>query len=142
MADTLTLHQAVLDRLRAAAPALAVYDSTVPDNLPSDGSGAVYPYVVVWDSPGSFPASDAESLGSTDDDRDGVLWTCRATVAAGRVDWLRSATRAARGALLGFRISRLASRLSDEGTDPVVAKDPDVTPVRYYVPLVFTMRAP
>lgn len=141
MADAVELHAAVVARLRDQVPAVTVYDGDVPKNLPADANGRVYPYVVVWDSPGSFPATEAATLGSVD--YAALEWECRATVAAGDLAWLRSAAARVRKALLGYRPgSRLSGTLSDEDTVPVTQKELDTTPARYYVPLLFTLGAP
>lgn len=142
MAESGALHTAVLDRLADHASDVTVYDGVVASSPPSDSSGRVFPYAVVWRGPGTYPGIEAETLAASDRDREALRWVCRVTVAAGKPSWLGDAVSMVRTALLGYRPSRLSGRLSDEGTEPVMNTDRDITPVRYYVPLVFEMMAP
>lgn len=127
------LHTDTLERLRGLQ-SLTVYDSTVPDNLPADTDGRVYPYAVLWPVPGNTPDT-ARNLEH--DPAGGLTWDARVTVAAGTPTWTLQALPLVRARLEGWRITPL-SILSELDTGGVtVTEDRDTTPHRWYVPLTF-----
>lgn len=133
------LHRATLVLLQATN--VTVYSGAVPDGPPSDSSGKVYPYAVLWGSPGSHPDWEASSL--CDEDDGALAWEARVTVAAGEPTWALEAAINVRQALSRARpLPRSGLLREPEGSAPQVQKDPDAKPVRWFVPLVFvTMSA-
>jgi len=134
-----TLHALVLDRL-AGLPTVAVYDSEVgrlPDGgrqkPKTDADGRVYPYAVLWPSPGWVPGAGRD----LEHDAGGSLvWDARVTVASGSPTWTLNAVPLVRARLDNWPIlagNRLAAL---EGTTDV-APDRDTSPPRWFVPLTF-----
>jgi len=111
-----------------------VYDADVPDKPPADARGRVYPYVVLWPpSPGGNPFDPALA-----EDSGGLTWTMQVTVAAGDVTWCMQTVTKVRDVLTGVQLAAGASRLTDgTPTSRTVMRDPDVTPHRWFVPLIF-----
>ncbi len=134
MANPADLHAALLDRL-AAIPNVTVYDADVPEAPPADpDDGRVYPYAVAWGS-GGFTPDQARALDG--DAYGGLDWTARVTVAAGDPGWCLQAVHRVRAVLDGHVLTATAGPLIEEPGDPGLLRDPDTTPVRWYVPLVF-----
>ena len=126
------LHTALVTRLRGVlAGRVTVYDGDVPAAPPADGSGRVYPYCVVWPSPGGTPSETAvhDTSGALD-------WYAQITVAAGDPTWCMQAVTVVRGATFTGPLVEGDGPLVDETPRSVtVTRDPDVTPRRWFVPL-------
>lgn len=133
MGDPAVLHDALVEHLRTLT-SVSVFDGTVPDALPADAAGRVYPYVVAWGAPGWV----AEELRRLDGDAHGALeWRAPLTVAAGTTTWCLRAVHLIRTALEGHHLTPGAGPLREvEGTPPV-GTDRDASPPRLYVPLTF-----
>lgn len=128
------LHTATLAILEAI-PHMTVLDSEVPDDLPKDAAGRVYPYTVLWPSAGYRPNEIADDLAGTPD---GTLeWPVQVTVASGDVMWTLGAVRVVRAALAGAWLTPRTGRLREDPAAPSVTRDPDTTPARWFVPLLF-----
>lgn len=131
MTTAAELHAAVWAALDALTTVTA-YDGDVPTKPPADTSGRVYPYAVLWPSPGGSPAESA-AAGNT-----GLDWTCQVTVAAGTTAWLLKAVDVVRAAVVGLVVSDGDGPITDETPRSMtVQRDEDVTPPRMFVPLLF-----
>lgn len=128
------LHTATLALLRAI-PNMTVFDGDVPTTLPRDGAGRVYPYTVLWPSAGFRPNDIADDLAGTPDET--LEWPVQVTVASGDVMWTLGAVRVVRAALAGAWLTPRTGRLREEPAAPSITRDTDVTPARFYVPLLF-----
>lgn len=130
------LHAVTL-ALLAAIPTVTGYDADVPSTPPAETTtGRVYPYAVLWPSPGGEgPEPSVADLAGLD-------WTCQVTVAAGDVGWCLQAVGLVRTAL-DRAVLAPGVVLRDE-TSPLqkVRRDPDVSPPRWYVPLEFRALTP
>lgn len=135
MADPADLHAAVLARLRAIT-SLSVHDADVPKNLPAEpNTGRVYPYLVLWPTAGHTP-DDARTLGGVDGTE--LTWPFQVTAAGGTVTWALQAAALARGQLEDwFPPFPGAGQVHEDQTAPFIGKDEDVTPARFFVPLLF-----
>ena len=133
MAEPYALHNAALALLQDI-PHVTVYDGEVSDKPPADSNGRVYPYVVLWASPGFRPV-DSRSLeaGTTSD----LRWRANVTVAAGVAGWVLQAASAVRGALDGQVLVPFSSPLEEDGTAFNVLEDRDVLPHRMFLPMSF-----
>lgn len=131
------LHAAVLAALDAL-PTVAAYDGAVPVALThpahADSTGRVYPYAVVWPSPGG--EHDERGLCGP---LTGMRWTVQVTVAAGTPTWCLQAVTVVRAALVGLQlVDATVSPLVDETPrSRLVTRDDDTTPPRWFVPLQF-----
>lgn len=143
MTSPADLHTALVSRLRSAlAGRVTVYDGDVPglkpDGTPNDppqadGQGRVFPYCVVWSSPGAAPAEAAVHDVST-----GLDWAEQVTVAAGDPGWCLQAVPLVRAAAVGAVLVPDAGPLIDETPrSRGVLRDPDAGPPRWFVPLQF-----
>jgi hypothetical protein len=125
------LHAAVLTILDAL-PTVTAFDGDVPPNPPADASGRVYPYAVLWPSPGGDPTDADLVTGGA------LAWEGTVTVAAGDVGWCLAAIDVVRGALRDRWVLDTASPLRDvTPASRTVTRDPDVRPPRWYVPLLY-----
>lgn len=136
MTGAVDLHRAVL-ALLAGLPTVTAFDANVPDAPPADRvTGAVYPYAVLWPSPGGRgpEASVANTVGTD--------WTATVTVAAGDVGWVLAAVAVVRAALDDALIAP-GTRLQDETPAArTIQRDPDVSPPRWFVPLMWRAITP
>jgi hypothetical protein len=124
------LHAAVW-ALLDALPTVTAYDADVPTAPPADSRGRVYPYTVLWPSPGGSPFES--SLAGPQ----GLDWMCQVTVAAGDPTWCLQAVEVVRAALVGAQLAPTAGPLVDETPrSRTIMRDPDVTPLRWFVPLL------
>lgn len=131
------LHDAVLARLRAALPAVTVYDGDVPSTPPRDDAGRVYGYAAVW-ATGPRRHPDRPFQRGADD---GLTWTTYINAAAGTQAWALATATAVRIALDGYMPDDSAGPLREPDGTPgavTVRLDRDTNPPRYYVPLEFT----
>lgn len=133
--DGATLHAAARERLDALIT-VTVYDADVPAHPPADEQGRVYPYAVVWPSPGATPPEAAVD-GST-----GTDWVVAVTVAAGDVDWCLQTVTVVRRALTGDPIAPGATLVDTTPAARTLLVDRDVAPARFYVPLEFRALTP
>lgn len=127
------LHAATLARLRGLTT-VTVHDSRVPDRPAAGSDGRVYPYAVLWPTPGTVPdaARDLEH-----NPQGGLTWDARVTVASGDPTWTLQALQLVRARLEGWRPTPW-SLLAEVPTGGVtVLEDRDTTPHRWYVPLTF-----
>ncbi len=126
------LHAAVWAALDALTTVTA-YDGDVPASPPAGEDGRVYPYAVLWPSPGADPTETP--LGCLPTELD---WVAQVTVAAGTPTWCLQATQVVRDALKGLVLAPGASRLTDETPrSRTVMRDTDTNPPRWFVPLLF-----
>lgn len=128
MSTPAVLHAAVRSLLEAL-PSITTYDGDVPAAPPADAEGCVYPYAVVWPSPGAH-APEASVDGAT-----GTEWTCAVTVAAGDVGWCLTAVAVVRAALDGALLAPGVTLTDVTPAARTLRRDPDVAPRRFYVPL-------
>lgn len=127
------LHAAVRTILEAL-PTVQAFDGDVPAAPPADEAGRVYPYAVLWPAPGGDRFEPALS-----GPRGGLVWVAQVTVAAGDPTWCLQATGTVRAALDGVWLDDTASPLTDDTpSSRTIARDPDVKPPRWFVPLRFT----
>ncbi len=134
------LHDAALALLREV-PGITVYDGDVDDRPPAFKDGRVKPYAVLWSTPGSFPDEAASTLCDTDTGE--LAWSARVTVASGHPRWTLEASGDVRRKLSKARLLPASGLLREPlGYEPVIEKDRDVKPLRWFAPLVFyTMSA-
>lgn len=131
MSTAADLHAAVWAILDAL-PTVNAFDGDVPSAPPADGTGRVLPYAVLWPGPGGDPA-DASLRGGG-----ALTWDAQVTVAAGDIRWLLQAVDVVRAALADAWTAPGASPLRDvTPASRTVMRDTDVTPLRYFVPLLF-----
>lgn len=134
MARPEDLHKALEARLRTI-PSISVYVGEVNPKPPAEpGSARVYPYAVVWPSGGFTPPEGRSIAGRAGE---ALEWPCQVTVAAGDVDWCLQAVRLVRDVLEGHVLVPGAGALQEEPTGAMIAPDRDVSPVRFFVPLMF-----
>ena len=132
MTTAAQLHAAVWAALDAL-PTVTAYDGDVPTKPPADASGRVYPYAVLWPSPGATPGDGPLGCISP-----GVDWLEQVTVAAGTPTWCLQAVDVVRAALVGLQLAPDVSPLVDETPrSRLLSRDDDTTPPRWYVPLQF-----
>lgn len=130
-------HVAIWDRLDAIAN-VNTYDAEVPKTPPLDEDGRVHAYAVLYMGPGGW-------RGTTLGDRPRQLAGSGQVTCVGgdpqRALWCVGRIRAALPGLVtvGGREYRLRLREGDPGP---VRRDDDVTPVRHYVPLEFSIFIP
>lgn len=131
MTTAADLHAATLAVLEDTT--VTVYDGAVPHHPPADATGRVFPYAVLWPSPGATPGDGP--LGCTSP---GIDWLAQVTVAAGDPTWCLKAADVVRTALRGRQLARDVSPLTDETPrSRVLSRDDDTTPPRWFVPLHF-----
>lgn len=130
------LHAAMLARLQTMAH-VTVYDADVPSKPPADSQGRVYPYAVLWPSPGGAP-SEGSVAGPA-----GLEWVAQVTVAAGTPTWCLQAASKVRAVLAGHVLVAGDGPLVED-TPPTMplTRDEDVTPPRWYVPLLWRCLTP
>lgn len=110
------------------------------DGPPLDEDGTVHAYAVLYESPGRRSGS---RLGST---RDRVDSTFQVTCAAGDTNRCLAAVDKVTTALTGHQLeipgrSRKPRIVEDEANAFLsIVEDTDVTPSRFYVPLLFNLR--
>jgi hypothetical protein len=122
--------------LLEAVPNLDVFDGAVKARMDSDGRA--HPYAVLWSGPGrDNPDEEREcGLGSA------RLWEFQVTAVGGDVARCRRAVDRTLTALLRKRLfadGGLIRLVADPGTE---REDRDVTPTRWFVPLVFNVSLP
>lgn len=137
MADPNTLRAAALTVL-ATIPHVSVFDADVPTKPPADTAGRALPYVVLWGSAG-IQARDSVplSLAATSTLTFEAVLTCAGGTPA-RVMQLAHLVRAA---LTGTVLAGSAPLVEVTSPRPV-AIDRDVSPPRYFTPLMFRALAP
>ena len=130
------LHTALLARLRTA-PAITVYEGTVPPSPPAGADGRVYPYAVIW--PGGGGALGETSLDAR---AHGTDWRAQVTVVAGDLTWCLQAIALVRAAAVGVYLATDTTPVVDD-TPPsmTLLRDPDVTPTRWYLPVLLRCTA-
>lgn len=129
--DQVTVYRAaVVARLQITTGA-TVYDGDVPDQVPTDSSGYILPYVVLW-------AGDGDALPETDLsgrlDMDSLRWDFQTTSVGPNPDIAARVAGVVRRALTNMPLGThhvLPGPFS--GQQPPV-KDTTVQPARYYVP--------
>ena len=130
------LHTALAARLRSAAN-ITVFDGEVPTSLPAGADGRVYPYAVIW--PGGGGALGEVSL---DDVAHGTDWRAQVTVAAGDLTWCMQAIALVRAVVVGVYLATDTTPVVDD-TPPsmTLLPDKDVTPTRWYLPVLLRCTA-
>lgn len=134
---TRTLRQAVLDRLEAVAN-LKVYDGRIsqddpPDVIPDSG-GVVRPYVVLYAGSGRGYPDRAVGVTSA------LSWAPQVTVAAGYPADCTAAVDRVRAELTDRKITipdgttSYLREVTDLGN---IREDTNVTPSRFYAPIVY-----
>lgn len=132
---TAQLHRATLAHLRLLTT-MPTHNGDVPGAPRADGAGRVYPYAVLWPSPG------ADALEQSVTRETGTEWWCSITVAAGDVDWLMDAVDLVRAHVDGFLVAPGATLVDVTPAARTIQRDPDVKPARWYVPLAFRTLTP
>jgi hypothetical protein len=125
------LHEALVARLRAATT-LTVYESDPGANIPADGNGRVYPYVVVWPATGFRPESARDITAAGGPELD---WPVQTTIASGSTIWTLKALAPVRAALDGHVLIPGAGPLLEEPLMPDIRPDRDTQPTRYFTAL-------
>lgn len=137
MTTPLELHQALAARLKTLSSITVYEDGDVPSRPPADAQGRVFPYAVLWPASGA-PAGESSVAG-----QGGLDWHTQVTVAAGDLDWLLQASQAVRQALVGHVLVAGVGPLVDETPATLFARrDPDVSPIRWFVPVLLGCLAP
>ena len=136
MTTPLELHAAVLDALEAIAT-VQVFDGDVPAKPPAAADGRVYPYAVAWPGAGT-PDPEPDVAAQP---RGELAYEERVTVASGSVTWTLQAVQLVRARLHHVEILP-GVRLREERLGVPATKDPDTSPVRWYVPLAFRCLTP
>lgn len=133
----LDVHDAVLAYLRTLLPSGAVHDGTV--TAPAvDAAGRVQPYLVLWFAPGTGP--ERSVTGPV-----GAEHRLHVTAAGGDVTRCLWAADRAGSALTDHRLTvaggEVVIRWLPGYTPPPAREDRDVSPTRWFVPLIFTATA-
>lgn len=131
------LHTALLDLLRGM-PTVSVYEGDVPTSPPADAAGRVYPYVVLWPTAG-HPPLERPLAG---DSGTALEWAPQLTVAAGTTGWLLAAVKVVRDTVEGAALTPWSVLREDPTVTVTVQKDPDTSPVRWFLPLFFHTLTP
>lgn len=134
MSTPTDLAVAVAGRLQTITTITTYPDGVVPARPAADANGRVYPYAVLYAGAGARP-DEAVAVDAAPGPE--LTWTCQVTVAAGTTGWCLGAAALVRGALDRARILP-GVLLTETPTGQVVQPDPDTTPTRWYVPLLFT----
>lgn len=111
------------------------------DAPPLDPDGAVHAYAVLYDAPGRRSGS---RVGSTRDRFDGLFQVTAVGGDNNRCLWcVDQVTTRLTGQLLTVPGRSKKARLVEDESNATrsVIEDSDVTPYRYYVPLLFRLRA-
>ena len=122
--------------LLQAAPHLDAFDGDVDARMDSDGRA--HPYAVLWAGPGRDNPDEERESGNGE----ALVWTFQVTAAGGDVARCRRAVDRTLGALLrkqpfpGGGFIRLENDLGTE------REDRDVSPSRWFVPLLFSVSTP
>lgn len=132
---TPVLHAATMTLLRGIGT-VAAFDADVPPHPPADPTGRVYPYAVLWPGAGAHPIETAIT-GSV-----GTDWLSTVTVAAGDVGWCLDAVALVRSVLDGAALAPGVTLSDVTSRARTLQRDPDITPTRWYVPLLFTALTP
>jgi hypothetical protein len=130
------LHTATLAHLRGRFSPYPqdVYDGTV-ENPRVDGTGRIQPYVIVWLAPGTDP--QAPLAGPTG--REDRLHVTAAGMDQARAAWaVDRVTGLLDGALLTVRGVPVEVGWLAGYVPPPISEDRDVSPVRWFCPLIFT----
>lgn len=115
---------------------LNVYDNDVADTPPADPDGKTHPYAVLWSGPGT--AQSTRLCG----DPNQLAWGFQVTCAGGDRTRCLWAVDKVRAALTGVRVpDGRGWRLTEVVDEARVLPDRDVTPPRFYVPLVYALPA-
>lgn len=142
MAATLVYLSALSDAAQAALagpggfPAADVHDGIVKNPTLIAGTNQVQPYAVVWLGPGDNPE---KPIAGADGGGEHRLYVTVAGSTPGKT--LDAADRARRlldGAWLQVSGHEVGVTWLTGYTAPPVGRDPDVTPDRWFLPLIFT----
>ncbi|QAY69989.1 hypothetical protein [Xylanimonas protaetiae] len=128
------LHAALVARLRTIA-SLQVFEFQVPDKPAADGQGRVYPYAIVWPGAGT-PGAESSITGAA-----GERWAATVNVAAGDPAWVLPATRLVRATLSMVELAPGVT-LTEVPLGAVITKDPDTTPLRWFLPTQWAALTP
>lgn len=134
---TRTLRQAVLDRLALVAN-VKVYDGRIdqtnpPDVIPASG-GVVRPYCILY-AGGGRGYSDRLTGGSS-----ALSWSAQVTVAAGYPADCAAAVDRVRAQLTDQPVTipdGVTSHLREVADTGSIRVDEQISPARFYVPLIF-----
>jgi hypothetical protein len=132
------LHNAVLTALAGPGgfPPADVHDGKVTDPSLIAGTNRVQPYALVWTAPGD----NAElPLAGPDGGEEASLYvTVAADTPTKTLDAVNRARRTLDGAWLSLSGHQVGIRWLTGYRPPPPTRDPDVTPDRWFVPLIFT----
>ena len=131
---TADIVDAIIARLEAEAPNVAVYAGAVPEDLLADETQRAYPYAVLWGTAGMSDQSSEDLSGGTDGSS---ISETHITVASGDPTWTLRAAGAVRKALDHWQPLPSMERLRDSQTWAPVLLDTEVLPNRWFVLLVF-----
>ncbi|MFZ1361347.1 MAG: hypothetical protein WAS05_00220 [Candidatus Nanopelagicales bacterium] len=132
MADVVDYTDLVLEKLRTLRT-LTIYDGDVDDNPPDDRQGRVYPYAVMWPSPGT-PA--LETITAQAGEPITLDWDFQITCVGGTRRWCQQSVVLVRSVLTNLNLGDGAGILREQvNKDLPILKDKDVTPIRYFYPL-------
>lgn len=133
MADLLALRDATAALLRAV-PGLDLHVGRV-DQVTLDPDGRAHPYAVLWASTGHQEATNLAGRP------DLLTWSFQVTAAGGDDTRALWAAGKVLDALVGARLSPTTGLVDHDGDPGPVRQDADVTPARWYLPLLFTIPA-
>ncbi|MEV7962410.1 hypothetical protein [Oerskovia paurometabola] len=138
MTDAVALHAAVVAVLSEVRSVTWYDDGVVPANPKADTAGRVYPYAVLYPGVGHRPA---EAVAVDAQPGPELAWRTQVTVAAGTRTWCMQAAQLTRARLDHCEIAPGVT-LVEVPTGLLVQKDPDVSPLRWFVPLYFRALTP
>jgi len=135
MADSAIIAAAVLARLKTITT-IGIYDADVPTAPPADSQGRVWPYAVLWTGVGAAPLDQGLTTSAALD------WACQVTVAAGDPALVLPAATKVRQTLAGFSPIAGATLSDETPRSLLMQRDDDVTPARWFLPLLFGCLTP
>jgi hypothetical protein len=130
--SVLDLYAAALVRLQAIEH-VTTYEGTVPEQPPADEFGYVYPYLVLFPTPGYYPYDMAASLAASSGPE--LDWLVQVTCVGGTQARCLQAADAARGALVGQELLPFAGPLVEQQINIYPQVDRAVKPPRIFLPL-------